>query len=135
VTRKMNYTLWTVQWILALLYLFSGSVKLIMPAAELTKLMTLPVLFIRFIGVAELFGAAGLVLPGLLRIRQELTPMAAGGLAVIMVGATVLTVQSMGAVPAIMPFVVGLLVAFVALGRLGALQQMRRKLCLSPSQS
>jgi hypothetical protein len=45
----------------------------------------------RFIGVAEVLGAIGLILPGLLRIRPDLTPLATAGLAVLMIGATVIT--------------------------------------------
>src|SRR5580698_7320984 len=111
-TRKMNYTLWAIQWVLAMLFLFAGSMKLIMPIAEMTKQMALPGLLLRFIGVMEVLGAAGLILPGLLRIRRELTPLAAAGLVIIMIGATVLTFTGMGAGAAAMPFIVGLLSGF-----------------------
>ena len=130
-TRKMNYTLWTVQWILALLFLFAGGMKLVLPAAELTKGTPLPGWFIRFIGVCEVAGAFGLVLPGLLRIRQELTPVAATCLTVIMIGATVLTVPTMGVGPAAIPFVTGLLTVFVARGRWA--QGRRSTQCFSTS--
>jgi hypothetical protein len=53
--------------------------------------LSLPGLFIRFIGVAEVCGAAGLILPWLMRIRPALTPLAAAGLVIIMAGATVIT--------------------------------------------
>ena len=43
-----------------------------------------------FIGVAEVLGAIGLILPGVLRIRPGLTPLAAAGLVIIMIGATVI---------------------------------------------
>jgi hypothetical protein len=62
-------------------------------------------------------GALGLVLPGLLRIKPWLTPLAAAGLAVVMVGAVAVTLASGDDAPAIFPLVVGLLVAFVAYGR------------------
>lgn len=134
-TRKMNYTLSRIQWLLALLFLFAGSMKLILPVAELTKSMTLPGLFVRFLGVAEVLGAAGLILPGLLRIRQGLTPLAACGLVIVMIGATSLTFASAGAGPASMPLVVGLLAGFVAWKRSGIVEQNRRGQCLSLSQS
>src|SRR6266480_747544 len=79
---------WIIQGLLALIFLFTGGMKLILPIEELTREMPLPGLFVRFIGVAEVLGAIGLVLPGLLRIRQGLTPLAAGGLVIIMIGAT-----------------------------------------------
>src|SRR5262249_42712694 len=113
----MTYTLWTVQGLLALLFLFAGGMKLVMPIAELTKQMPLPGLFVRFIGVAEVLGAMGLILPGLLRIRQALTPLAAAGLVIIMIGATALTVAGGQVAPALLPVVVGLLLAFVAYRR------------------
>ncbi|MBI3940435.1 MAG: DoxX family protein, partial [Acidobacteria bacterium] len=77
----------------------------------------LPGLFVRFIGVAEVLGAIGLILPGLLRIRPGLTPLAAAGLGVIMVGATVLTLAGGEIALALIPPGVGLLSAFVAYGR------------------
>ncbi|MBI2820473.1 MAG: DoxX family protein [Acidobacteria bacterium] len=113
----MNYALWIVQVLLALLFLFAGGVKLVMTVEEMTTLMTLPGWFLRFLGVVEILGALGLILPGLLRIRPGLTPLAAAGLVIIMIGATVITLQHMGLVPALFPLVVGLLAAFVAYGR------------------
>jgi len=109
--------LWTVQVLLALLFLFAGSMKLILPAGMLTALFPLPGLFMRFIGVAEVAGALGLILPGLLRIRPGLTPLAACGLIIIMIGATVLTLGSMRVAAALMPLVVGLLCAFIVYSR------------------
>ncbi|MFN2517005.1 MAG: DoxX family protein, partial [Pyrinomonadaceae bacterium] len=58
----------------------------------------------------------GLILPGLLRIRPGLTPLAAAGLVIIMIGATVLTIAGDGVGPALIPLVVGILAAFVAYG-------------------
>jgi len=72
---------------------------------------------LRFIGVAEVLGALGLILPALLRIRPGLTPLAAAGLAVIMTGATVITLVGAGVAMALIPLVVGVLVVFVAYGR------------------
>jgi hypothetical protein len=119
--KKTNYGLWTVQVILALLFLFTGSMKLILPIEALTKQMALPGLLLRFIGVAEVAGALGLILPGLLRIRTELTPLAAAGLATIVACATILTIVVGGGAAALIPFVTGLLAAFVAYGRAGSL--------------
>jgi uncharacterized membrane protein YphA (DoxX/SURF4 family) len=109
--------LWIVQGLLALVFLFAGGMKLILPIEEMTKQTPLPGLFLRFIGVAEVLGAVGLILPGLLRIRPGLTPLAAAGLVIIMIGATVLTLVSGGVAQALIPLVVVLLSAFVAYGR------------------
>jgi hypothetical protein len=113
----MNYALWIVQALLAAIFLFSGGMKLILPLEELTGQMPLPGLFVRFIGVAEVLGAIGLILPWLLRIRPGLTPLAAVGLVIIMIGATVLTLVGGDGALALIPLVVGLLSAFVAYGR------------------
>jgi uncharacterized membrane protein YphA (DoxX/SURF4 family) len=113
----LNYVLWTIQVLLALLFLFAGVMKFVMPVAEMTKQMPLPAWFLWFIGVAETLGGLGLILPGLLRIRPGLTPLAAAGLVIIMIGATVISAQMGGIKAALFPFVVGLLAAFVAYGR------------------
>jgi len=119
----MSYALWIVQGLLALLFLFAGGMKLVLPIEAMTKQMPLPGLLLRFIGVAEVLGATGLVLPGLLRIRQSLTPLAAAGLVIIMTGATTLTLANGGIAPALMPLTVGLLSAFVVYGRRAAASQ------------
>ena len=113
----MNKILWIVQGLLAAIFLFAGGVKLVLPAEALTGPIPIPVLFLRFIGVCEVFGAAGLILPWLLRIRPGLTPLAASGLVIIMIGAVVVSlIGGMGAL-ALIPSVVGVLAAFVAYGR------------------
>jgi hypothetical protein len=111
--------LWIVQVLLALLFLFTGSIKLALPLAQLAKQMPIPLpgLFLRFIGLCEVLGAAGLILPGLLRIRVGLTRLAACGLVIIMIGATVYTLVGGGGAGALLPLVVGFLAAFVAFGR------------------
>ncbi len=113
----MNTALWIVQGLLALLFLFAGGMKLVLPIEEMTKQMALPGLFLRFIGVAEVLGAVGLILPELLRIRPGLTPLAAAGLVIIMIGATVLTLAGGSVAAALFPLLVGLLLAFVVYGR------------------
>jgi uncharacterized membrane protein YphA (DoxX/SURF4 family) len=113
----MTYALWIVQVLLALLFLFAGGMKLVLPIEEMTKQIAMPGLFLRSIGVAEVLGGLGLVLPGLLRIRPGLTPLAAAGLVIIMVGATALTLAIGPVATALIPLVVGLLAAFVAYGR------------------
>ena len=116
----MNRALWVVQGLLTLLFLFAGGVKLAMPLDEMAAQSGLPGALILFIGVAEVLGALGLILPGLTGIRPGLTPLAAAGLVIIMAGATALTAAGVGggdAAAALFPLAVGLLAAFVAYGR------------------
>src|SRR5262245_11581978 len=112
----MTYALWIVQALLALVFLFAGVAKLMMPIEEMTKDVHLPGLFLRFIAVAEILGALGLILPSLLRIRPGLTPLAAAGLVVIMIGATVISL-TLGGAMSVAPSAGGVLAAFVASGR------------------
>jgi hypothetical protein len=108
--------LWIAQSLLALLFVFAGVVKLVMPAQALAQ-GGLPVGFMRFIAVAELCGALGLVLPGVLRVRRELTPIAALGLIVIMAGATTVTLATQAPTVAVLPLVVGIVLGVVLWGR------------------
>ncbi|GHO88405.1 DoxX family protein [Dictyobacter formicarum] len=116
-------TLWVIQGLLALIFLFAGGMKLITPIETLAALMPLPLpgLFLRFIGTAEVAGAIGLILPTLLRIRPGLTPLAACGLVIIMIGATGYTVLSGSLVGALMPLLVGLFCLSVVYGRQASL--------------
>ena len=113
----MNVALWIIQGLLAALFLFAGGAKLVMSADQMAGPVALPVWFLRFIGVAEVLGALGLVLPGLLRVRPVLTPLAAAGLVIIMIGATVVMWAGGMVAVALMNLVVALLAAFVAYGR------------------
>jgi len=79
--------------------------------------VVLPALFIKFIGVVEVLGGLGLVLPGLLRIKKGLTPLAAIGLTIVMIGAVIITIAGDGIKLAITPIIVLLLCVFVAYGR------------------
>jgi hypothetical protein len=114
---RFNKVLWVVQGLLAALFLFAGGMKLVMPIEAMNGPVALPGPFLRFIGVAEVLGAIGLILPWFLRIRPVLTPVAAGGLVIIMAGAIVITVMGGSVAPALVPMVVGLLAACVAYGR------------------
>lgn len=115
----MNIVLWIVQGLLALLFLFAGGMKLVMPIDEMMKQMPLPLpaWFVQFTGLVEVLGAIGLILPWLLRIRPGLTPVAAAGLVIVMIGAVAYTLAAGDIASASMPLVVGLLSAFVAYGR------------------
>jgi hypothetical protein len=113
----VTHALWIVQGLLAILFVFAGGMKLVLPLEQLAGPISLPGAFLRFIGVAELLGGLGLVLPGLLRIRPGLTPLAAAGLVIIMLGATVLGLVVGDVAMALIPLAVGMLAGFVAYGR------------------
>jgi len=118
----MTYVLWIIQVLLALLFLFAGGTKLILPIETLNAMgspnqVALPGLFIKFIGLCEVLGALGLILPGLLKIRPELTWIAATARVIIMIGATAVTMAGDGVAAAVVPFVPTLLCVFVAYGR------------------
>jgi uncharacterized membrane protein YphA (DoxX/SURF4 family) len=114
----MNVALWIVQALLAALFVFSGVMKFVMPVEEMTKQMpSMPGAFLHFIGVCEILGGLGLILPGLFRTRTGLTPLAAACLIIIMIGATVVSAMTGPIVMALLPLIVGLLLVFVACGR------------------
>jgi uncharacterized membrane protein YphA (DoxX/SURF4 family) len=121
----LNGALWIAQILLALLFLFAGVMKFVTPVEVMTEHSPLSGTFLHFIGVVEVFGAVGLILPWLLRISPMLTPIAAGGLVIIMLGATVITAMTMSVAVAIAPLVVGVVCAFVAYGRSGRAAQWR----------
>jgi uncharacterized membrane protein YphA (DoxX/SURF4 family) len=116
-SRKTTALLWTVQGLLALVFLFAGGMKLITPMAVLAQQAPLPPLFLKLIGLCEVAGALGLVLPGLVRVGRSLTPLAAAGLVIIMIGATVITAAGGHIAGATVPCIVGLLAAFIAYKR------------------
>lgn len=113
----MNILFWILQVLLALLFLFAGTMKFIMPVEEMTRGLPFSGLFLHFIGVCEILGGLGLVLPSALRIKPQLTPLAAVGLAIITVGATVTTMMTVTVAAAMYPLVVCLLCLSVAYGR------------------
>ncbi len=116
---KKNTALWIVQGVLAAMFLLAGVPKLVMTAQQMAAPgpIQLPVLFIRFIGVCEILGAIGMVLPGLTGVKPGLTPLAAGGLVIIMIGATVTNLVDGPAPFAILTAILGLMAAYVARGR------------------
>lgn len=115
--NKKSVALWVVQVLLALLFVFAGSMKLIMPLEDMAGPVAFPGWFLRFLGVVETLGGLGLVLPGIFRVGTGLTPLAAAGLVLVMIGAVVITLATGGGAGAAIPAVVGMLAAIVAYGR------------------
>ncbi len=117
----MNILLWIIQILLALLFLFAGVTKFVFTAEQMRAAapdaIHPPMLFLYFIGICEILGGLGLVLPGLTKIRRNLTPLAAAGLTIIMLGAVVIGIAGQGVAAAIFPLVITSLCAYIAYGR------------------
>ena len=123
--RANGKVLWVLQLLLAALFLFAGGAKLAMPAAQLAADSSLPAWFLRFIGVCEIAGGLGLILPWALGIRPALTPLAAACLAAIMAGAVIVSALEVGLLTALFPLVTGILVSIVARERWRQLRGQR----------
>jgi putative oxidoreductase len=118
--RGFGIALWIAQILLALVFGFAGSMKLLTPIAELAKnaeWIKNSELLIRFIGLSEVAGALGLLLPALTRIKPKLTSLAAVGIFVIMVLATGFHLMRGEAKFTPMTIGLGALALFVAWGR------------------
>lgn len=117
-SKLTNVLLWTVQALLALFFgLASGAPKLFLPPEMLALPIPLSDPFLKFIGVAEVLGALGLILPGVLRIQTGVTPVAAACLALVTACATVYQLMAGQPESAVFATVIGLIAAFVAYGR------------------
>ena len=115
----MKIALWIVQILLALVFAAAGSMKLF---AFDQLVASMPALanqhgLVTFIGIAELAGAVGLILPGLTGIFPVLTTWAAAGLATIMVLATGLHLVQREFSHAVVTVILLILAAFVVYGR------------------
>jgi hypothetical protein len=115
----VNVGLWVLQVLLALFFGLASSVpKLFVPAEMLPPMpIPLPAALILFVGVAELAGALGLILPGLLRVQTWLTPLAAAGLGLVALGGMGYQLASGEPGNAVFAIVFALLCMFVAYGR------------------
>ena len=120
-SRGLHATLWVVQLLLAAVFLLVGYTHAVAPIEVAVMrapwVASLPVPLVRFIGVAELAGALGLVLPAATRIRPGLTTLAAGGLAVMMLLAVPFHLMRGETSAVILNVALGSLAALVAWGR------------------
>lgn len=120
--KGFNAGVWVVQVLLAVAFTGSAMMKLATPYEELGKSMAwvthVSPMMVKGIGALELLGVLGLILPSALRVLPVLTPVAAGGLILTMLGAAA-THVSIGEPQMVVPNVVlGGLAAFVAWARL-----------------
>lgn len=120
-TKTLNILLWVAQVILAIMFIMAGGMKTFQPikdiAISIPWVTEAPVLLIRFIGLSELLGGLGLLLPSLLKIKPTLSVLAAYGLVIVMILATIFHVfrgefQAIG-----MCVFLGLAAYFIAWGR------------------
>ncbi|MBN8638277.1 MAG: DoxX family protein [Anaerolineae bacterium] len=117
----MDTALWILQVLLAVAFVGAGLMKLTQPKAKIAERMAWANDFsdtqVKLIGLVELLGAVGLILPAITRILPILTPLAAVGLVLTMIGAALVHVRR-GEIPMIVPNLVLLvLAAIVAYGR------------------
>ncbi len=117
----LHIALWIVQVLLFVAFLASGFSKLTMPISQLSNMMawttSLPEIVVRLIGLAEVAGALGLLLPAITRIQPNLVPTAALGLVVVMLLAVVFHITR-GEIQMIAPsLILGLLAGFIVWGR------------------
>lgn len=119
--KILNISLWSAQALLGAMFAMGGLTKATSAIAELAQRVPwaaeLPEGLVRFIGVSELAGGVGLLLPALTRIRPALTPLAAAGLTTIMALAAIFHVTrgEWGAI--VVNLVLGGVAAFIAWGR------------------
>ena len=116
--RGLRIALWSAQIALAIVFALAGWMKVSTPAAELAKMAPgFPLALLRFIGIAELAGAIGIILPALTRIAPVLTPLASSGFVIVMASAAILHLVHGQFGELAVVIVLGALAYFVAWGR------------------
>ena len=117
----MNIALWVVQILLALAFLAAGAMKASQPVDNLKKNMgwveDVTPTSVRLIGIVEVLGALGLILPAATHILPWLTPVAAIGLVITMIGAIIVHIQRKEMSHLAAPAVLLILALFIAYGR------------------
>jgi hypothetical protein len=133
----MNRVLWILQVLMGLFFaLASGAPKLLLPADALPMPIPLPAWFMTFTGICEVLGGLGLILPGLLRIKVGLTPLAAAGLTLVAIGGAVYQVAAGEPGNAVFALVFALISGFIAYGRwmLVPLREKTQAAALQPAR-
>jgi DoxX-like family len=120
----MNFALWVVAGVLAAAFADTGSLKLTesnqaLSASGMTWTEDFSPAAVKFISVAEVAGALGIILPALLNVAPAVVPVAAAALAVVMAGAVLVHLRRKERVDAVLAVVLGLLAVFLAWGRFG----------------
>ena len=121
----MNLALWIITGLLAAVFLLAGSNKLFISREKLAKVpgggwvLDFSAGFVKALGAVEILGAVGLILPALLGIAPVLVPLAAIGLATIMVGAAIVTYRRRESTHVLVDVTYLAMAVFVAFGRFG----------------
>jgi uncharacterized membrane protein len=117
--RNVNIVVWIVQALLAVIFALHGVVLISPPEPMKVVFDALPFSrgFMVAIGVLEVLGAIGLILPWALKIQPRLTPLAAAGLTIIMIGAVMTHLLRGEVAQAIPSLIITVLAAFVAYAR------------------
>jgi len=121
----MDTALWIIAGLLAAVFLFAGSTKLFVPRETLAKapgggwVLDFSAGFVKALGAVEILGAVGLVLPALLDVVPVLVPVAAVGLALIMIGAAIVEYRRHELKHMVLNLTYLALIVFVAIGRFG----------------
>jgi uncharacterized membrane protein YphA (DoxX/SURF4 family) len=120
----MNIVLWVMQAVLAAVFLSAGLPKITKPKEELVAPMgqwvnSFPGPGIKLLGLVEVLGAVGLVVPPLVGIAPVLAPVAAVGIVLIMIGAIVAHARESAGSKITMNVVLSVLAVVVAWGRFG----------------
>lgn len=119
----MNIALWIIAGLMAAAFLIAGANKLLIPQEKLAKApgggwaLDFSAGFVKALGAVEILGAVGLILPALLNIALVLVPLAATGLAMIMVGAGIVTFRRQEFKHTLLNLTYLALLVFVAFGR------------------
>jgi hypothetical protein len=121
----MNLALWIIAGLMAAVFLLAGANKLLIPQEKLAKapgggwVLDFSAGFVKALGAVEILGAVGLILPALLGIAPVLVPLAAVGLATIMVGAAIVTYRRRESTHVLVDVTYLAMAVFVAFGRFG----------------
>ena len=121
----MDLALWITAGLLAAVFLFAGSTKLFLSREKLAEapgggwVLDFSAGFVKALGAVEILGAVGLILPALLGIAPVLVPLAAVGLATIMVGAAIVTYRRREPIHVLVDLTYLAMAVFVAFGRFG----------------
>jgi putative oxidoreductase len=120
-SKTLNITLWIVQGLTAALMLMSAFMKIASPIPELSAKWKwtgeLPQQVVRMLGIVDLLGGIGIILPAILKIKPGLTPLAAVGVVLLMISATVFHISRGESSVIAFNIILMLLASFIAWGR------------------